>query len=163
MINPAAFANSPGPVLRALWDKLQGIPGGKRAFSWAVGTMAPYTGTIGATVVDLRSGYARVELRDRRKVRNHLNSVHAVALMNLAELTTGAAMISGLPDGMRGILAGLSIEYIKKARGTLTAECTIEVGESLERREVPVEGVIKNAQGEEVARATARWLVGPSK
>lgn len=163
MINPAAFANSPGPVLRALWDKLHGIPGGKRAFSWAVGTMAPYTGTIGATVVELGSGYARVELRDRRKVRNHLKSVHAVALMNLAELTTGAAMISGLPDGMRGILAGLSIDYIKKARGTLTAECTIDVGESMERREVPVEGIIKNAQGEEVARATARWLVGPSK
>ena len=163
MLNPAAFANSPGPTLRSLWKKLEGIPGGKKAFSWAVGTMAPYTGTIGATIVELRPGYSRVELQDRRKVRNHLRSVHAVALVNLAELSTGAAMISALPDGLRGILVGLSIEYLKKARGTLTAECTVEVGDEMERREIPVHGIIKNAQGEEVAKATARWLVGPSK
>ena len=156
------FANSPGPTMRNLWERLSPLPGGKTLFSRAIGMMAPYTGTVGATVVELRPGFSRVEMRDRKKVRNHLNSIHAVALVNLAELTTGAAMISALPPGARGILAGLSIDYLKKARGTLTAECSIEVEDSTERREIPVEGVIRNAEGEPVARATARWLVGPS-
>ncbi len=154
---------SPGPMIRGMWDKLSKLPAGKMLFSKAVGKTAPYTGTIGAHVLELRPGFARVEMKDRKKVRNHLNSVHAVALMNLAELTTGLAMTSGLPDGARGILKGLRIEYIKKARGLLTAECEAEVSESTERRELEIQGDIIDASGEVVARAVATWLVGPSK
>jgi len=154
---------SPGPMIRRMWDKLSTLPAGKMIFSKAVGKTAPYTGTIGAHVLELRPGFARVQMKDRKKVRNHLNCVHAVALMNLAELTTGLAMTSGLPDGARGILKGLRIEYIKKARGLLTAECEAEVSESTERRELEIQGDIMNASGEVVARAIATWLVGPAK
>ncbi len=155
--------NSPGPMIRNLWGKLSGLPGGKLLFSKAVGKAAPYTGTIGAEVLDLKPGYARVQMRDRKKVRNHLNSIHAVALMNLAEATTGLAMSSGLPEGARGILKALNIEYIKKARGLLTAECHVDVVESTERRELETEGEIRDRSGDVVARATATWLVGPLK
>ncbi|MDP6942541.1 MAG: hotdog fold domain-containing protein [Myxococcota bacterium] len=154
---------SPGPMIRAMWRKLSPLPGGKLLFSKAVGRAAPYTGTIGAEVLDLRPGYARVQMKDRKKVRNHLNSIHAVALMNLAEATTGLAMSSGLPEGARGILKGLQIDYLKKARGLLTAECEVEVLESTERRELEIVGEIKDLSGDVVARAIATWLVGPMK
>lgn len=151
-----------GTNIRTLWGALSSLPGGKTVFSKAVGRMAPYTGTIGAQVVDVRPGFARVQLRDRKAVRNHLRSIHAVALVNLGELTTGLAMMAGLPDDARGILTGLSIEYLKKARGLLTAECTAETPSSSERREYDVRADIKNEAGEVVARATARWLIGPT-
>lgn len=106
-------------------------------------------------------GHARVGLRDRPAVRNHLRSVHAVALMNLAEVASGLATISSLPPGARGILAGLSIEYLKKARGPLEAVCDATIDYAGERREVPVDAVIRDAAGDVVARATARWLIGP--
>jgi acyl-coenzyme A thioesterase PaaI-like protein len=154
---------SPGPMVRKMWEKLSNLPGGKLLFSKAVGKAAPYTGTIGAEVLELRPGFARVQMRDKKKVRNHLNSVHAVALMNLAEATTGLAMTSGLPDGARGILKGLRMEYIKKARGLLVAECEAEVSESTERRELEIQGDIMDANGDVVARAVATWLVGPAK
>ncbi len=32
--------------VRQAWDRLQGLPGGKRAFSRLAGMAAPYTGTI---------------------------------------------------------------------------------------------------------------------
>lgn len=150
-----------GNELLRRWQRWSGRPGGRWLFSLAVGRMAPYTGTIGARVEELRPRYARVSMRDRHRVRNHLRSVHAIALMNLAEVSSGLAMLAGMPEGTRSILTGLSIEYLKKARGRLTAEGTAPEVAGHERREYDVAAVVRNEAGEEVARANARWLVGP--
>ncbi len=155
-------ATSPGRAIRDAWSRFQKLPAGDRLFSWALGRMVPYSGSIGAIVRELSPGHARVELRDGRKVRNHLDSIHAVALMNLAELSTGLALNTGLPDDARAILTRLTIEYGRKARGTLTSECSIEPPKTNERREVEVEAVVRNAAGDVVAKAAARWLVGPA-
>jgi acyl-coenzyme A thioesterase PaaI-like protein len=157
------MAQSVGEQIRANWEKLSPLPGGKWLFSTMIGRMAPYTGTIGATVMELRPGYAKVELRDRKNVRNHLESIHAIALMNLGEVATGLAMMSQMPADARSILVGLSMDYTKKARGTLVAECTAPALESSAKQEYAVEGVIRDAGGEAVATARARWLVGPRK
>ena len=150
-------------ILRDQWDRLSGLPGGKYLFSKVVGRAAPYTGNIDGRVVELRRGYAKVQMADAPGLRNHLSSVHAVALVNLAELTGNIAVAYSLPDDARFIVAGLSIDYTKKARGVITGECHAPVVASSERREYPVEVVLKNAAGEEVARCTLRTLVGPKK
>jgi len=137
------------------------LPGGKLLFSHAVGHIAPYTGTVGARVQELREGFARVELDDRRKVRNHLSCVHAVALVNLAELTGNLALSYSLPGDARFIVSGLSIDYVKKARGTITATSECSVPGSNERHEYQVPVVMVDSGGDVVARATLRSLVGP--
>ena len=146
--------------LRTQWQRLSGLPGGKRLFSLMLGRMAPYTGTVGGIVEHLEPGHARVRLRDRRRVRNHLRSVHAIALANIAEMSTGLAVLSGLPDDARAILVGFSIEYVKKARGDLVAETHCDIPASTERRAYEIEGVIRDASGDVVATAVARWLIG---
>lgn len=152
-----------GNFIRDAWKRLRNVPGGKRIFSGMVGLAAPYTGTIGAQVVELEAGRSTVVMKDRRSLRNHLQSVHAVALVNLAELTGNVALAYSLPDDGRFIVAGLSIDYIKKARGLLTATATCEVPATSERRELEVPVEIRDASGEVVARATLRSLIGPKR
>ena len=157
------MAASPESIIRKQWETWSQRPGGKWIFSKMLGRVVPYTGTIGARVEELRPGYARATLRDRRVVRNHLRSVHAIALMNLAELATGLSLNFALPADARSILKGLSIEYHKKARGTLTAEANAPVLTDNAERDLTVETAIRDEAGEVVATAQAHWRIGPRK
>ena len=152
-----------GNVFRSLWERLSRIPGGSQVFDGVIARAIPYTGSVRPHVEELRQGYARVSMRDRRAVRNHLDCIHAVALANLAEYTGNLALAFSLPDDARFIVAGMSVRYLKKARGRVTGTCTSpEIADSLEREyDVLVE--LRDRQGDLVADATLRTLVGPKR
>lgn len=158
---PASSA-SPGPRLRRLWQRLAPLPGGRWLFTRILGSTVPYSGRLGARVVTFSPGHAVVELRERRAVRNHLRSVHAMALANLGELSTGLAMIGGLPPSVRGILTAFEIEYHKKARGRLTAESRCDVPEVAEDADFVAEAAITDAAGDLVSTVRATWRLGPA-
>ena len=152
-----------GPFLRKNWKRFSDKPGGKWIFSRLVGFTVPYSGSIGANVVLLEPGHGKVTLKERRKINNHLRSVHAIALANLAEMATGLTLLNSLPDDTRGILTGIQIQYHKKARGLLTAECHCEIPATNEEKELQIIGEIKDEAGDVVTSATASWFIGPEK
>ncbi len=156
-------AEAHGNFVRDAWDRLQGLPGGSRIFSRAIGLAAPYTGNIRAHVVELRPGFARVEMRDRPALRNHLRSVHAVALANLAELTGNVALAYSLPDDGRFIVAGMDLKYVKKARGTITGTSDCPVPSSSEKADFDVPVVLRDSDGNIVVEAVLHSRVGPKK
>ena len=160
MLSPKLEAN--GETLLGIWNRVRALPGGKKFFSKVVGRMAPYTGTIGAVVDDVRPGYARLHMTDRKGVRNHLRSIHAVALVNFVEETTGMAMVSQFPRGVRGIVKRIDVEFLKKARGTIVAECQAPEISTTEQNEYTVETHVKNSEGDVVSIGRAVWLVGPA-
>ena len=155
--------NTHGNLIKSWWDRLGSTAVGRRLFSKAVGMAAPYTGSIQAQVQTLQTGFAKVTLEDRPHVRNHLDCLHAIALANLAELTGNLALSYSMPPDARFIVAGINMEYLHKARGTITAECTSPIPKTSARHEYLVEVVMLDQAGVTVTRATLRTLVGPKK
>jgi acyl-coenzyme A thioesterase PaaI-like protein len=152
----------PGNPLRKAWDTLRHVPGGRTIFSKMIGETAPYSGTLGAQVEKLERGHAELSLEPRRRLKNHLNSIHAVALMNLGEMCSGTCLMYSMPDDMRGIVAKMDMEYIKKARGRLLAVCDEEPVEPKDhkyRRVVTAE--IYDESGDLCAVFSAEWDLSP--
>lgn len=157
----AKTRDAPGARIQSLWRRLSPLPAGKWLFSRLLGFMIPYSGTIGATVIRLDPGHVRVRVRERRKIRNHLRSVHAIALANVGELSTGLALVGALGPEARGILTGLDVRYEKKARGTLEAEARCEVPTVRESMDRAVRSEVRDRTGDVVATVTAHWRLGP--
>lgn len=147
--------------LKSAAKYLSNVPGGYWILSRLIGLAVPYTGSMGANVVSLQDGSAVVSLSDRRSVRNHLNSIHAVALANLGEFTANLALITLCPSHGRFIVTRMESEYLKKARGLLYCTCDIPTDlpwDTVER--TAATAVITDAQDEVVCRVTIYWKLG---
>ena len=158
---PSSGSTSALSRLRRSWQLLHNKPGGRWLFSRILGHAVPYSGTIKARVLELEPGHAKIRLDDRRSVRNHLNSIHAIALANLGELASGLSLLMSMPDNVRGIVTGFNIEYIKKARGELMAEGRCTLPTVTEDIELVAYADIKDVEGDIVARISVDWRVGP--
>ena len=107
-----------------IWLKLKDKPFGKWLFARVVCWKAPYFASIAPRFEELKPGYARVSLKKRRAVENHIGTVHAIAACNLAELGAGTMMEASLPASMRWLPKGMRVQYVKKCETDLIAECT---------------------------------------
>lgn len=152
-----------GEQLLGLWHRLAPLPGGSWLFSKLFGFLVPYSGSVGPRIRVLEPGHAEVEIPDRRSNRQHLGSVHAIALMNLAEITSGLAMMVGLPPAVRGIVTTLSMTYHKKARGTIRAVARVAVPTVDEDRDFDVMAECFDREGALVATGNVRWRLGPMR
>jgi len=112
--------------LLTLYRRLQRWPAGTWLFSRAVCFKAPYFASIAPHITLLEPGRCEGRIAHRRKVTNHIGTVHAIALCNLAELTAGLMVDASLPKGMRWIPKGMDVEYLAKATGTQHAVATPE-------------------------------------
>ena len=152
--------SSPNAMLQVGWTKLKNIPGGNIIFSSLASKYIPYTGSISPLVLSIESGQARVLLKDKRAVRNHLNCIHAIALANVGEFSTGLCLISQLPESAMAILTRIEIEYLKKARGDLVSEAIYQYQNAQQENEDhKITANILNASNEIVTKVHATWRV----
>lgn len=100
---------------------------GRWTFTRLICMKAPYFASISPLIEDLAPGRCVVTLRDRRRVRNHIGTVHAIAMCNAAELAGGLATDVSIAPNQRWIPKGMSVRYLKKAKGTLTATARVDV------------------------------------
>ncbi len=81
---------------------------------------APYFSTIRARFVELRPNYAELVVPRRRRVQNHLGTVHAIALCNGLEAAMGALAEATIPADRRWIPRGMEVSYTAKATSDIT-------------------------------------------
>ena len=149
------------PVL-ALWSRLSAWPGGRWLFSRLICLKAPYFSSVRPTFVALRPGYCEVAIRKRRAVQNHLGTVHAIAMCNMAELAAGCAMEATLPASHRWIPKGMTVDYVLKAGTALRAIATAGVPADLDTAlEVAVPVRVVNTSDQLVFQAIVRMWVSP--
>ncbi|MDO1527672.1 hotdog fold domain-containing protein [Fulvimonas sp. R45] len=148
-----------------LWSRLSRWPGGAWLYGRLICLRAPYFATIAPRFVRLEPGRCEITLRDRRRVHNHIGTVHAIALCNLAELCAGVMSEATLPTGMRWIPKGMTVEYLAKAVGTMHAVATPQAPAVAfaEGREWPVQVDVRDAGGQAVFRAVATMWVSPRR
>ena len=139
--------------------KLSKYPFGKKLFSKAVARMAPYFTTINPHIEELKHNYIRVSMKKRRKVHNHLKTVHAIAMCNLCEFAAGICMESSIPKHRRWIPVEMKSAYLKKAKTNLLAECDLTFVDWDHCQEVWCPVKVKDADGVVVMTADIKMLV----
>lgn len=108
----------------ALYRRLAARPLGRRVFSMVFEQAAPYFRTSRPRFVDLRPNYAELTIAKRRRVQNHLGTVHVIAICNGLEAAMGALAEASVPPGRRWIPKGMAVTY--PARATTDIRCVAE-------------------------------------
>ena len=146
-----------------LWGQLATKPMGKWLFGKIICHQVPYFSTIKPRFEEFRPGYVRVSMKKRRPVENHIRTVHAIAVCNLAECGAGTLMEASLPASMRWLPKAMTVQYLKKSETDLTAECTAtDIGEGVVR-DVNVSVDVKDTRGSVVVHADITMYVSPRK
>jgi len=146
-----------------LWRRLRGSAAGRRLFTRIVCFKAPYFASISPLLLQLEPGLCEAELRQRRRVQNHIGTVHAIALCNLAELCAGLVTDVSIPADMRWIPKDMSVRYLRKATGRITAAArpATEFRSSEEPYDATIAVTLTNDAGEAVASADIRMWLSP--
>ncbi|MGY1424326.1 hotdog fold domain-containing protein [Lysobacter sp. A289] len=148
----------------SLWQSFSSKPGGKWAFSRLLCLKAPYFGSIRPQFEELRPQYCEVRMRKRRAVLNHIGTVHAVAMCNMAELAGGTMTEVTIPSTHRWIPKGMAVKYLEMAKTDLVAIATpqSEIDWSVPG-EFKVNVVVRDQQAEPVFEALITMWVAPRK
>jgi len=103
-----------------LWQTWSRRPAGTRLFSWVFARRAPYFSTVAPKFVDVRAHRVELVVPKRRKVLNHIGTVHAIALCNGLEAAMGALAEVTIPADKRWLPKGMQVSYTAKADSDVT-------------------------------------------
>lgn len=150
--------------LLKIFNTMARQPGGKWLFSRAVAAKAPYFQSIAPRMEELSATRAVARLRKRRSVTNHIGTVHAIAICNLAEFAAGVLAEVACPPTARWIPQSMSVEYLAKAGTDLRAQATFPADlDWAQAQTVPIPVDVQDTHGTTVFRAEIRMYCSPKR
>ena len=111
-----------------LYNRVTRLPAGKKIFSMLFSQKAPYFATVRPRFTELRPNYAELTIKKRRRVQNHIGTVHVIAICNGLEAAMGALAEAIVPSNKRWIPKGMQVSYTAKATSNITCIAETDPG-----------------------------------
>ncbi|GAA3965978.1 DUF4442 domain-containing protein [Allohahella marinimesophila] len=156
--------------LASIVGRINGLPGfaRSRALTLFFNRLVKYAGTSGTVVEKLTTEHCIVTLKNRKRVQNHIGSVHAVACALIAESATGFVVGMNVPDDKVPVIKSMNIDYVKRAKGDMRAEARltaaqIQAMKTEDKGEAVINVVITDAEGKSPLIAKMVWAWTPKR
>ena len=120
--------------------------------------VAPYFKTVGPVIERLEPGYCQARLRDRAKVRNHIGTVHVIAICNGLEFAMGVVAEASIPAHLRWIPKGMQVDYVGKANSDITLIAQVAPS-AWQAGDVDIDIQARRADGQPVVKGYIRLWV----
>ncbi|MGH8460682.1 MAG: hotdog fold domain-containing protein [Stenotrophobium sp.] len=156
--------------LGRMLQQAQRVPSALRAplISAGFGFAVRFAGTGGVRFERLDEDCAVATMRNRRKVRNHIGTIHAAAMALLAESATGAVFGLSVPDTHLPLLKSMQVNYLRRAQGDLRAVAALSAVQQRKIRgqdkgDIVVPVTVTDASGVEPIQCEMTWAWVPKK
>lgn len=157
-------------ALQRVYQALERLPEAARvrSFTLVFGRAVKYFHTSGLVFESISPERSVVRVKNRRRVQNHIGSVHAVAMALIAESASGALVALNLPADAVPVIKRLEVDYTKRAQGDMRAEASLTQHQIAQMRqqprgEVDVKLRITDASGQEPVVARMLWAWTPKR
>lgn len=155
-------------ILNRVVSKLNALPDSVRgkAVTMLIGRTVRYAGTSNIYIEKLTTTESVMHLKNKKKVQNHIGSIHAAAMALLAESATGLLVGMNVPDSCNPVIKSLHVDYLKRCQGDIKAvarltDAQIEQITTTEKGDVTVEVVVTDERGVEPIRCEMIWAWTP--
>lgn len=123
----------------SLYQKFQRLPLGNTLFTQLVCAKAPYFSSVAPRLQSLESGRAEVAFKRRRQVKNHIGTVHVIAICNALEMAMGLVVEASIPAHLRWLPKRMAVDYpAKSSTQVIRAIATVDPASFAADTEVPI-------------------------
>ena len=133
-----------------------------RLITWMFRYKVKLVGTtkLSITQTDLKS--VTFEVKNKKRVQNHIGQIHAATMALLAESATGFVVGLNLPGGRLPLIKSMELKYVKLSIGDMKAVAwvtdeQIEQMKTQDKGDILVSVTITDETGEEPVLAQMNW------
>ena len=163
-----AVLHPPNRLERQL-DRLNEVPAFARPWfrSVVMRRAVPFTGTAGLDFLQMTPGLVEIGIRNRKKVQNHIEGIHASAMNLLAETATGMVVGMNVRDDCIPLAKELRMAFKKRATGDMRAVATLSdeqraLMQASDKGEVNVSVLVTDETGVHPVECEFVWAWIPS-
>lgn len=108
-----------------IYDKCLRWPMGQRFFSSFAARQAPYFKTVSPLVTLLEPNQCKIRIKKRKRVQNHIGTMHIIAIANGLEMAMGFMAEASIPPELRWIPKGMELTYPNKGETDILCTATV--------------------------------------
>jgi len=123
----------------------------RQALSAVLGRIVPFVGTAGVVIEEMTEHRVVTRLRNRRRIQNHIKTLHAAAVTLAAETASGFIVGMNLPDDKLPLMKSLKVDFKKRNAGGIQIVASLTDQQKQQMRDEPKGEVSVQVQAEDSA------------